>query len=112
MRDSKNFIVLGGSGYIGSKLVDELKKNYKKNKITLISRSYKNKRSKIDLFNNYRWFNTINNKSVIYFLAFENNVYFFEKNFYKITKKYNNFLLNLIDYLKYSITLSLYKKKN
>lgn len=97
----KNFLILGGDGYIGSKLVEKLR-GQKKNKIISISKKSNNKGNffKIDIFKNYKWFKYINNKSIIFFLAFENNLYFLEKNFYKVTKQYNQFLLDFINFLK------------
>lgn len=97
----KNFIVLGGNGYLGSKLVDKLRA-HKNHKVISISRKSNNHDNyiKVDLFKNYKWFNYINNKSIIFFLAFENNLDLFEKNYFKISKSYNLFLLNFNNYIK------------
>ena len=97
----KNFIILGSNGYLGTNLLTKLEKQYKKKKIISISRNVKKKNNyKIDLFKNYNWFRYINNDSIIFFFAFENNLYLFEKNFLKITKKNNRFLLDFFNYLK------------
>ena len=114
----KNFIILGSDGFLGSHLLKRLIKINKK--IYPISRN-KSKNLNYDIFTNYKWFRHITNKSIILFFAFENNLYLFEKNYFKLSNTYNLFLLNFYDYLKkkklrpkiiFTSTVSVYPSSN
>ena len=96
---NKNYIILGGDGFIGSKLYEDIKSI---NKTICISRSKKNNKNiyyKCNILKDDSWYKFIKKKSIIYFLAFENDLYKFEKNSVDLTKDYSNFCLRLSNYI-------------
>ena len=78
----KSYLVVGHTGFIGRKLVDELKKS--KSNLYLVSRKIK-KENKIrnefshDVFNDFSWFKYLTNNMTVFFLAYNNNLYELEK---------------------------------
>jgi len=96
---NKNYIILGSGGFIGSKLYKDIKSI---NKTICISRSKKNNKNihyKCNILKDDSWYKFIKKKSIIYFLAFENDLYKFEKNSIDFTKDYSNFCLRLSNYI-------------
>ncbi len=88
----KNILIIGHTGFIGESLYKVLKK--KNNKIILISRNIKKKRKNefsIDVFKNFSWFKFLKNETIIFFLAFNNNLYELEKkkNYINEIKKFS-----------------------
>lgn len=78
----KSYLVVGHTGFIGRKLVDELQKS--KSNLYLVSRKIK-KENKIrnefshDVFNDFSWFKYLTNNMTVFFLAYNNNLYELEK---------------------------------
>ena len=78
----KNYLVVGHTGFIGCKLVDELKKN--KSNLYLVSRKI-SKEKKIrnefsyNVFTDFSWFKYLKNNMTVFFLAYNNNLYELEK---------------------------------
>lgn len=99
---NSKFLVIGHTGFIGSKLVNYLAK--KKSKIFLISHKLtKIKKSKFheynyDVFENFSWFKHLQNNMTVFFLAFNNNLYELEKNEAYMLKMIN-FCIKFNEYL-------------
>jgi len=90
----KHIIIIGSDGFIGKNLCEKLNKNKKFNVEKISRKKYG------DIFKNYNWFKKINHNSVIYLLAFESDLMYFENNFDQLTLKYDQFCKNLFTYIK------------
>ena len=82
MNKKNNILIIGHKSFIGSHLLNKL--NIKNNNIYLISKKVNKKvfakrEFKFDVFNDFRWFKHLKNNMIIYFLAFNNNLYELEK---------------------------------
>jgi UDP-glucose 4-epimerase len=94
---NKNFIILGGNGYIGTALKNKLKENF-----ISISRNNNNKNNNTyscNFFSDLSWTKFIKKNTCIFFLGFENDLYKFEKDSAKITEEYNDFCLKFYKYI-------------
>lgn len=90
----KNIIIIGSGGFIGESFCEKLNK-FKNLEIVKISR-----KNFGDNYTNLNWFKKIKKNSIIYFLAFENDLNFFEKNYVKLTNKYESFCKKFFSFLK------------
>ena len=90
----KNIIIIGSEGFIGESLSKKLSKIKNLNIVKISRRNYG------DNYENLSWFKKIKKDSIIYFLAFENDLILFEENFAKLTEKYELFCKNFFSYIK------------
>jgi len=90
----KHIIIIGSDSFIGKNLYEKLILN-KDFHIEKISRKYYG-----DIFKNLNWFKKIKKDTIIYLLAFENDLIFFENNYTKLTNKYENFCKSFFNYVK------------
>ena len=107
----KHVLIIGSDGFIGTYLYEKLKsKNYFN--VEKISRENYG-----DIYKNLNWFKKIKRDTVIYLLAFENDLNLFETDFSNLTKKYEFFCKCMFIYIKkrkfnpniiFSSTVSIY----
>ncbi len=114
----RHILIIGSDGFIGTNLYEKLKTNKNFNVDTVSRKDFG------DIYKNFDWFKKIRKNTVIYLLAFENDLNLFENNFKILTKKYELFCRCLFIYVKkkkynpniiFSSTVTLYglkKKKN
>ncbi len=121
---SEKILVIGSNGFIGSHLISKI--NNSKNDIICISKNKnKNKNKKIkyykyDVFKNYKWMRYIKDKTTIYFLAFNNDLYELEKKIEYIDlinsfcNKLSNYIIsrNLKVNLIFTSTVTIYGDNN
>lgn len=90
----KHIIIIGSDGFIGKNLFKKLSinKDYNIEKIS--------KKNYGDIFKNLNWFKKIKKDTIIYLLAFENNLTNFDKNYEKILNKYEQFCKKFFSYIK------------
>ncbi len=90
----KHIIIVGSEGFIGESFCEKLAE-IKNLQIIKISR-----KNFGDSYINLNWFKKIKKNSIIYFLAFENDLNFFETNYINLTNKYELFCKKFFSFIK------------